>query len=150
MVDPRELRRGLAAARPYLLSHHEPAAWDRCYAPSLLGRRVRLCARCLGVYPGIAVGLVAAATGGPLPAGLPVLAALPLPAFLDWTATAFTERRGYNPIRTATGAALGYAYGLGLWALFVHGDLRVLAVGAAYGLAAAVLLARRRARVTDG
>lgn len=146
MVDWSEVRAALAATRPYLLSHHEPDEYHRCYAPTVGGRRVRLCARCLGVYPGIAVGLLAALAPSPLPTGLLAVASLPLPALVDWAATAFTARRGWNPVRTATGAALGYAYGVGLVALFLRGDLRVLAVGAAYGLAAAVLLGVRHAR----
>lgn len=146
MVEWDEVRAALAATGPYLLSHHEPHEHHRCYAPSVGGRRVRLCARCLGVYPGIAVGLLAALAAWPLPTGLVAVAALPLPALVDWAATAFTDRRGRNPVRTATGAALGYAYGVGLVALFVDGDLRVLGVGAAYGLTAAVLLAVRHGR----
>lgn len=139
MVDPAEVRAALAATRPYLLSHHEPAEWDRCYAPTLLGRRVRLCARCLGVYPGIGLGLAALLADLPVPSGLAAVAFLPLFALVDWTLTAFTGRRGTNTVRTATGAALGYAYGLGLGLLF-GGDLRVLAVGAAYALVAGVLV----------
>lgn len=146
MIDWREVRAALAATRPFLLSHHEPADWDRCYAPTLRGRRVRLCARCLGVYPGIAVGLFATAAALPLLTGAIAVTALPLPALLDWTTTTFTPRRGSNSVRTVTGAALGYAYGVGLWTLVVAGEPWVLAVGAAYGLVAAVLLFVERRR----
>ena len=146
MVDWGEVRAGLAATRPYLLSHHEPEEYHRCYAPTVAGRRVRICARCLGVYPGIAAGLLVSVSGWPLPTGLLAVAVLPLPALVDWTATAFTARRGWNPVRTATGAALGYAYGVGLAALFLDGDLRVLAVGAAYAVAAGLLLFVHQAR----
>ena len=59
MVDAEEFREGVAETRRYLLSHHEPEEFDRCYAPSVRGRRVHLCARCCGVYPGIAAGLLA-------------------------------------------------------------------------------------------
>lgn len=145
MVEWTEVRTALAATRPYLLSHHDPEEWNRCYAPTLLGRRVRLCARCFGVYPGIAVGLFAFSTTLPVPTGIAAVAALPLPALLDWALTAFTDRQGSNPLRTATGAALGYAYGLGLGILFVGGDRRVLAVGAVYGFVAAALLYHEQA-----
>lgn len=140
MVDLAGVRAALAVTRPYLLAHHEPGEWDRCYAPTVAGRRVRLCARCLGVYPGIAVGLLASLVAAPLPTGLVPVAVLPLPALVDWAATTFTARRGRNAVRTATGAALGYAYGVGLFSLFVGGDLRVLAIGAAYVAGAGVLL----------
>ncbi|WP_254839724.1 DUF2085 domain-containing protein [Natronomonas marina] len=145
MIDRAEVREALAETRRYLLSHHEPHEFDRCYAPVLFGRRVRLCARCSGIYPGIAAGIVAHAVGPPAATGLALVALLPLPALVDWAATAFTDRRGHNPVRTATGAALGYGYGVGLGLLVGAGDFRVLAVGVAYGAAAAALLAVHRA-----
>lgn len=146
MVDLAEVRAALAATRPYVLSHHEPAEWHRCYVPRVGGRRVRLCARCLGIYPGIVVGIAAWLVASPLPTGRLAVAALPLPALVDWAATAFTDRSGWNPVRTATGALLGYAYGVGLATLFLGDDLWVLAIGAAYALAAGFLLFVRQAR----
>ena len=143
MVDAEEFREGAAETRRYLLSHHEPDEFGRCYAPSVRGRRVHLCARCCGVYPGIVAGLLAVALGPPAPTGIGLVALLPLAALAEWSVTAFTAREGTNPGRTATGALLGYGYGLGL-RLLVGGDLRVLAVGAVYGLAALGLLARHR------
>lgn len=145
MVDRTGVREALAETRQYLLSHHEPSEFHRCYAPVVLGRRVRLCARCSGIYPGIAAGLAAYAVGPPALTRLALVALLPLPALVDWAATAFTARQGYNPVRTATGAALGYGYGVGLGRLLGTGDRRVLAVGVAYGVAAAALLAVHRA-----
>lgn len=139
-VDSAELREGLAETRRYLLSHHLPSERYRCYAPAVFGRRVHVCARCSGIHPGIAAGLLAGLTGSTAFTGLLLVAVLPLPALIDWTLTTFTDRRGYNVVRTATGALLGYGYGLGLVHLFVGSDIRVLAVGAGYVLAAAVLL----------
>jgi len=144
MVDRAELSAALAETRRYLLSHHEPEASHRCHAPVVFGRRVRLCARCSGIYPGIVVGLAAFLLGPARLSGLGVVAALALPALIDWTATAFTARRGSNRVRTATGAALGYGYGAGLGRLLLAGDRRVLAVGAAYGAVTAALLAVHR------
>lgn len=143
MVDWTELRAGLAETRRYLLSHHEPADYDRTYAVSVRGRRERLCARCTGVYPGILLGLVAGLLeAGPL-ASTALLLVLALPALVDWTVTRFTPRSGHNLVRTATGLLLGYGYGLGLVAISLRSDLRVLAIGAGYGLVAAALLWRR-------
>ncbi|QLD89211.1 DUF2085 domain-containing protein [Natronomonas salina] len=146
MIDWDGVRTALAATRPYLLSHHQPGEWDRCYAPRVGGRRVRLCARCLGIYPGILAGLLAALIGSPLPTGLWVVTLLPMPALVDWAVSAFTARRGWNPVRTATGFGLGYAYGVGLATLYLTGDLRVLAIGVVYGLLAGFLLFVRHAR----
>lgn len=149
MVDRTGVREALAETRRYLLSHHEPSGFGRCYAPVVLGRRVRLCARCSGIYPGIAAGLVAHAVGPPALTRLALVALLPLPALVDWSATAFTSRRGANPVRTATGAALGYGYGVGLGLLFGAGDRRVPAVGAVYGAVAFGLLSARRGLDAD-
>lgn len=140
MIDWDEVRAALAATRPYVLSHHEPEEWDRCYAPSVGSHRVRLCARCLGIYPGIVAGIVASLLASPLPTGLWVVAGLPLPALVDWTATAFTDRSGWNSVRTATGVLLGYAYAVGLGLVLGDMDLRVILVGIGYGAVATTLL----------
>ncbi|AWB27870.1 DUF2085 domain-containing protein [Halococcoides cellulosivorans] len=134
-IDRDELRAGLRATTPYLLAHHTPDAWDHCYRTTILGRTIRLCARCLGIYPGVLVGLVLA-TALPSGPGLALVAVGPLPALLDWTITGLTDRRGVNPVRTATGAALGIAYGVGLWTLVVDRSAVVFAVGVGYALLA--------------
>jgi len=140
MVDRAGMRDALAETRRYLLSHHEPAEHDRCHAPVVVGRRLRVCARCSGIYPGIAGGVAAAVAGPAWLSSLLVVTVLPAPALVDWTATTATTRRGSNWLRTATGLLLGYAYGVGLGRLLVAGDRRVLAVGVAYGLPALALL----------
>ncbi|WP_254766767.1 DUF2085 domain-containing protein [Salinilacihabitans rarus] len=139
-LDPAELGEGLAETRRYVLSHHEPEEWYRCYAPVVFGRRIRLCARCTGVYPGIALGVLAYFLAPGAVTGLAVVAAVPAPALVDWTVTTFTDRRGTNPVRTATGAALGYGYGLGVARLLFEAALPVVAVGAVYAVAAGTLL----------
>lgn len=135
----RELRRGLARTRRYLLAHHRPAEYDRCHALRVRGRTVRLCARCSGVYPGIAVGLVLVATGAA--SGLwPWLVALgPAPALFDWGVTTLGSRRGHNVVRTATGALLGAGYGVGIAWFLAEAGVRpwLLGIAAVYGALAA-------------
>lgn len=130
-----ELRVGVRAARPYLLAHDDPP-YDHCHSFSAGRRRVHVCARCLGIYPGIAAGLLA---GLVVDAPLLLVALLPLPALADWTAVALAGAAGNNHRRTLTGLLLGVAYGLGLTRL-VDGDSRVLAVAATYAVATATAL----------
>jgi uncharacterized membrane protein len=146
MVDWAELRAGLRETRRYLLAHHEPSEWYRCYAPTVFGRRLHICARCAGIYPGIAAGLAAYAVGPAWLVNVAFVALLPAPALADWMLTSFSERRGYNPVRTATGGLLGYGYGLGLLLFFLEGDVRVPVIGVIYGILAATLLAVQRSR----
>jgi uncharacterized membrane protein len=146
MVEWSEFKTGLRETRRYLLAHHEPAEWYRCYAPTVFGRRIHVCARCAGIYPGIAAGLAAYAVGPSWLVHIAFVALLPAPALTDWLLTSFTDRRGYNPIRTTTGALLGFAYGLGLPLFVLGGDIRVPVIGAVYAALAAALLAVERTR----
>lgn len=138
--DKTEFQIGLEKTRQYLFSHHEPSEWYRCYALVLFGQRIRICARCLGIYPGIIIGLATYFTGITPYVQNVLLIILPLPALIDWILTTFTGYRGYNVVRTATGALLGYGYGLGIGLLFGAGEIWILALGAVYVVAAGSLI----------
>jgi uncharacterized membrane protein len=100
----------------FWLSHHHPDEWDRCY---LVGK-VRLCARCLGVYPTLVVAvLVQLILRAPLEHGGDVAFVLGLtaPATVDWAFGRFRPHALTNPWRTFTGVALGLALGR---SLFIH------------------------------
>ncbi|MGZ0747431.1 DUF2085 domain-containing protein [Haloparvum sp. AD34] len=141
-VVARELRAGLAETRQYLLAHHEPAEYDRCYRVRVRGREEHLCARCLGVYPGIVVGLLAVHLGWLPDLQLLAVATLPALALGDWALTALGDRDGTNPVRTWTGVALGVGYGTGLGRLLFVGDARVVGIGLGYAVVAGMLLLR--------
>lgn len=138
-----ELREGIARTRRYLLSHHEPSEWHHCYAVPGPNGRVRVCARCLGVYPGIALGVAVQAGVAAVTVGLGLIALLPLPALVDWSRTAFTDADGSNVVRTATGLLLGVGYGAGVVRLLAL-DLWVVPIGVGYALLAGALLWRER------
>ncbi len=100
----------------FWLSHHHPDEWDRCYAVGPL----RLCARCLGVYPTMLVTLIALfAAHAPLehPLDLAAVLLLTAPATLDWAFGRFRPHAFSNPWRTLTGVMLGLALGR---SLFIH------------------------------
>ena len=145
-----ELAAGLRTTGEYVLSHHEREHWDRCHAVPVPGfdARVRLCARCTGVYPGIAAGVLAAGWGV-VPVAALVVVLLPAATVVERLAEArpSVAYDGTNWVRTATGALLGVAYGLGLVGLLLRPATRgwVVAVGAGYAVVAAALLRNERA-----
>lgn len=139
-LDGGELRKGLAETRRYVLAHHLPSEFYRCYSPVVFGRRVHLCARCTGVYPGIVAGILAYSTGFQGSDALLAVAVLPLPALVDWTLTTFRDEKGYNVVRTATGALLGCGYGLGLSVALLEFAPAVFVIGAVYGTISGLLL----------
>lgn len=141
-IDTSELRKGVAETRRYLLSHHLPSEYHRCYSPAIAGRRVHICARCLGIYPGIVAGFLAYFFLFRDYSPVLLVAILPLPALLDWSVTTFTGRDGSNIVRTATGVALGCGYGLGLSLLLVESKISVVAIGIGYALVSGYLLYR--------
>lgn len=141
-IDLGELRKGLAETRRYLLSHHLPSEYHRCYSPTIAGRQVHICARCLGIYPGIVAGLLAYFFVFRGFSSLLLVAILPLPALLDWSMTTFTEKEGYNTVRTATGGALGFGYGFGVPLLLFDSKISIVAVGICYALIAGFLLSQ--------
>ena len=141
-----EVRAGVRETGQYLLSHHERADWDRCYAVGARwrDRPVRLCARCSGIYPGILAGALFAATHA-VPVSLLFVALLPVPTVAERALEAVTSFEGSNRLRTATGALLGSGYGIGLVGLTRPAmRLGVLAVGAAYVAVAVALLSLER------
>jgi len=99
---------------PFWLSHHREGEWHRTYAAG----GVRLCARCLGVYP-----VMFAAIAAQLAARAPlawrgdavVTLALFAPAVLDWVAGQLAPHFGSNAWRTLTGVLAGLALGRSLY-----------------------------------
>ncbi|MFC6974868.1 DUF2085 domain-containing protein [Halomicroarcula sp. GCM10025709] len=136
-----ELRRGLAATAPYLLSHHRTDERHRCHRIRVSGREVAVCARCAGVYPGIVAGVVLFVLGAWSGLWAPLVVFGPAPALADWAVTTVTDRRGHNAVRTATGALLGVAYGVALPWVLTTATIWPVAVAVGYGTAAAVGLA---------
>ncbi len=100
----------------FLLSHHHPDEYNRCYR---LGP-VRVCARCLGTYPVMFLFIaVQAVRRAPLDfAGQTlVVLAFTAPALFDWAYGQFHPQAGTNLRRSATGVLLGLALGR---SLYVH------------------------------
>ncbi len=102
----------------FWLSHHHEEELHRTYA---LGD-VHLCARCLGVYPVMFLGIgLQLALGAPQawPGQWDAVIALGLlmPGLLDWAVGRFRPHWGGNGVRTVTGILLGVALAR---TLYVH------------------------------
>ena len=122
-----EILLGIRSTWPYLLSHHEPKEYYRCYK---LGK-VRICARCVGIYAGLATGFLLHThfvNAWLLPAVLPAF------SITDWVLTRLTGCRGMNLVRSATGFLLGFAFIIGIFMLSRYPALLLAAAG--YGLIA--------------
>jgi uncharacterized membrane protein len=97
-----------------LLSHRPVDQWHLCYRFRLAGRELALCARCLGIFPAMALTILAGRLTGPWPgwAEWVVLMFPPLPAVLEWAVTAVTGTPEHkNWIRLVTGIGLGVGIG---------------------------------------
>ena len=101
---------------PFWLSHHRDDELHRTFAIAGL----HVCARCLGVYPLMVLGMVALfAARAPLTwrYDVPFALALTAPALLDWSIGRFRPGWFSNSWRTFTGALLGVALAR---TLYVH------------------------------
>ncbi len=100
----------------FLLSHHHPDEFNRCYRVG----PVHLCARCLGTYPVMFLAIALQAfRRAPLdfPGQTLAVLAVTAPALLDWAYGQFHPQAGTNFRRTFTGVLLGLALGR---SLYVH------------------------------
>jgi uncharacterized membrane protein len=98
-----------------LVSHHPVHQLDRCYRVNAKGRSLFICARCLGLYPVLALTLAVSLSVGPGWEVSPwVMAILCVPALSDWGIARIGLADGANSIRTATGALAGLGLGLSL------------------------------------
>lgn len=95
----------------FLLAHHGYFEFDRCLRLKICGTEVFFCARCTGIYLGVAVTAIAAMIGfASPPKNVAPLLLLPAPAFLDWGLYVTGLRSGTNLVRAASGVLLGVAY----------------------------------------
>jgi uncharacterized membrane protein len=131
----------------FLLAHHHPEEYDRCYAVG----GAHVCARCAGLYPALAL-MLALQLQGLIPevrAEWAVLFLLPLPAVFSWARRRLTGAAGSNPVATVTGVLLGVALGRGIY-LYLRDHAAVAFWAQAAGLAVVVLTVEILARFKKG
>jgi uncharacterized membrane protein len=122
-----------------LISHHLPASYGRTFVLRTRRRTLHVCARCAGQVLGV-IALVLVYLGrGALPVPFFALstqflvAFAPIPAAVDWLTQTLGRRESTNPLRTVSGALLGFASADALALLLTERWLLVL--GAVFVLA---------------
>ncbi len=97
-----------------LLSHHGAADLHHCFRIGSPDRGLHLCARCLALYPVLALTLGFEAALWRFESEIRWLVAFTLvtPAVIDWSRSMLFASRGSNLARTVTGALAGVGLGL--------------------------------------
>lgn len=120
-----------------LLSHHPWSKRNHTYRVTFGKREVFICARCLGLYP-VLLGTMVLVFSGVV--DLDRSLSFDLMAWgcglgiLDWGVVRLGFWKGNNVLRTATGAVMGAALGIGLPHYFRHpGSMQFWAVVGALG-----------------
>ena len=115
----KELKRGIKETSKYVFSHHKKENYYKCYLFKLKNHQIAICSRCLGIYLGIAMGVILFS--------LQILnknvyyysiAFFPIFIIIDWSISAFTKYKSNNLLRTTSGMFLGVAYAFGLILFF--------------------------------
>lgn len=134
-----EFRAALETSSGFILSHHTRENYNRCYTFKLLGKDLRLCARCCGIYPGLMVGFLLSSLIGTLSATLILLSGVP--TLIEKYLTGVRENKGSNFVRTLTGLFLGIGFVNGFIKLASNPlNIKILSFGVFYGFSAILLI----------
>lgn len=142
----KEIKIALKETSRYILSHHQPEEYYKCYSLTILDQKIHVCSRCLGIYFGILMGI------GIFPIDILnsrsfylLIAILPLFTLIDWSVSAFKIHKSYNTVRTGFGALLGISYSIGLIIFFkTFPNYYIIVVGLVYALISLLLLRKQR------
>jgi uncharacterized membrane protein len=114
-----------------LISHHPPSLYGHCLRLTILGKSVYFCARCTGIYGGMALGIAFLAIFNVAmePSWLWFLIALllGLSTVVDWMTQRLSPRKTRNSVRFSTGILSG----LGLAIIFILANLLYVLVALA-------------------
>ncbi len=106
-----------------LISHHPPSQYGHCLRVSVRGRSIYFCARCTGLYGGLALGVAGIFLLNLVlePSWLWFMVALALgfTTVVDWMTQRIARRKTTNHIRFITGVGSG----LGLAIVFLLSNL---------------------------
>lgn len=146
-----ETKIALKETSKYILSHHQPEEYYKCYSLNILNKKIHICSRCLGIYAGILIGII---FFHPDTQNLRyyylLLAFLPLFTLIDWSVSTFKIHRSYNVVRTVFGVLLGISYFIGLIILLnTFPNYYIIGFGLAYSLIAVFLLQKQRDKAAN-
>ena len=140
-----EFKKGLRETSKYILSHHEPKSYYKCYSLKLKSNVLHICSRCSGIFFGILLGLLLNYLDI-FDKQHKYLIILIFPSFtlLNWALTTFTKRIGSNFARSLSGVLLGIAYAFGLSFLFGSSSkIFVICVGLFYSIISLTLIVKK-------
>ena len=109
-----EIKVGLKETSKYVLSHHPPNEYFKCYSLMIGNKKIYFCARCLGIYLGIFLGIIIYSYELFIDRYYAFIIIFPIFTFIDWAISGSKINRSYNYVRTFFGILLGIAYILGL------------------------------------
>lgn len=146
-----ETKIALKETSKYILSHHQPEEYYKCYSLNILNKKIHICSRCLGIYAGILIGIILFRPDTQnLRYYYLLLAVLPLFTLIDWSVSAFKIHRSYNAVRTVFGVLLGISYFIGLIILLkTSPNYYIIGIGLAYSLIAVFLMQKQRDKAAN-
>ncbi len=142
----KEVKRGIKETSKYMLSHHKKEDYYKCYLLNLKHNQIAICSRCLGIYLGIAIGIILFS--------LQIfsknlyyfsIAFFPTFALIDWAISAFTKHKSKNIFRTLSGIFLGVAYAFAIILFFkTFPNYFIIVIGFFYILITFLLIRKQR------
>ena len=135
-----------------LAAHHPKEKLDHTIRLRIAKKEIFLCCRCTGIAFGMAQVFGIAILGCLSPSWffLPLIAALPVAAIVDWFTQSAQKRKSYTWVRLVTGFFLGNAEALALVLLFSGFYLEfVVALGMALTYALSVYLIAHKTKCLD-
>jgi len=138
----QEVRLGIRKTSNYILSHHEPNEYYKCYNLNIKNKNIYFCSRCVGIYIGIIVGLILNNINLINKENYYLIIILfPIFALIDWSIDAFTEYDNNKFLSSISGIFLGIAYILGVL-LFIETfpNYFLILLGTIYSLLTLILI----------
>ena len=108
--------------RKYLLSHHLPQDYDRCFLIKVGNKSYRICARCIGWYLSFLIFwlLLLFNIDFLLNYKIIILYFFPIPAIFDWSLHKLRNLKGTNILRVLSGILIGLTFAMLLYSFVTN------------------------------